>query len=264
MHILPPREAGPKAKVAALRAVALDDTSAGAHEALAIVKSWIDWDWAGAAPEWRRALELDPNSANAHAYYAHYLANLGRIDEALSHSRRALELDPFNALYHGMYSTVLMYQRRHEEALAEARTAVAMQPDNPPAVTALARSLFATGKFDELTEFYRQKNRYPEAWAAFERGAADGGFKGGRHSLADYWAARFGQPSCPQSVLGIAYMYLDAGDSERAMVFFEKACAERDSNLPYISMPFYGDRLHADPRFQALLRKMNLPMEGKK
>jgi TolB-like protein/Tfp pilus assembly protein PilF len=264
MHILPPREAGPKAKAAALRAVALDDTSAGAHEALAIVKSWIDWDWAGAAPEWRRALELDPNSANTHAYYAHYLAHTGHSEEALAHSRRSLELDPFNALYHGLYSTALMYQRRHEEALVEARTAVAMQPDNPPANTALTRSLFAMGKYDELTQFYRQKSRNPEAWAEFERGAAEGGFKGGRHSLANYWAARFGQPSCPLPALSIAYMYLDAGDNERAMAFFEKACAEREPNLPYISMPFYGDRLHADPHYLALLRKMNLPWAVKR
>jgi serine/threonine-protein kinase len=260
MHILPPREAGPKAKAAALRAVALDDTSAGAHEALAIVKSWIEWGWAGAEPEWRRALELDPNSANTHAYYAHYLVHTGHSEEALAHSRRSLELDPFNALYHGLYSTVLMYQRRHEEALAEARIAVAMQPDNPPAVTALTRSLFAAGKFDELTAFYRQRSRDPDAWAVFERGAAEGGFTAGRRRLAEYWTARFGQPACPIIAIGIGHMYLDAGDKKRALDFYEKACGEREPNLPYITMPFYSDRLHAEPRYRELLRRMNLPL----
>ncbi len=69
MGITPPHEAGPKAKAAALKAVALDDGSAGAHEALAVVTTYSDWNWAGAEPEWRLALELDPNFANAHAYY---------------------------------------------------------------------------------------------------------------------------------------------------------------------------------------------------
>ncbi len=102
-----PQVAGPKAKAAALKALELDDSYAGAHEALALVRTWTDWDWAGAEPEWRRALELNPNGANAHAYYAHFLAITGRGDEAVRHSQRALELDPFNALFHGMYAMVL-------------------------------------------------------------------------------------------------------------------------------------------------------------
>ena len=109
MGIAPPHEAGPKAKAAALQAVELDDSSAGAHEALATVRTWTDWDWAGAEPEWRRALELDPNAANAHAYFAHFLAITGRIDEAVPHSERALELDPFNALFHALYAVVLYF-----------------------------------------------------------------------------------------------------------------------------------------------------------
>ncbi|HQP75499.1 MAG TPA: protein kinase, partial [Acidobacteriota bacterium] len=262
MHILLPREAGPKAKAAALRAVALDDTSSGAHEALAIVKSWIDWDWVGAAPVWRRALELDSNSANIHAYYAHYLAHTGHSKEALTHSLRSIELDPFNALYHALYSTALMYSRRHDDALAEARTAVALQADNPPAITALYRSLYAKGEYGELTEIQRKRSRNPEALAAFERGFAIGGFKEGRRNLADFWSARYGTPEGLSSALGIAYMYLDAGEIDRVFVYLEKAFEERDSNLPYLSMPFYKDRLHTDPRYQALLWKMNLPLDG--
>jgi len=68
-------------KAAALEAIALDGDSADAHEALAIVRTWIDWDWVGAEPEWRRALEINPNAANAHAYFAHYLAIVGRVED---------------------------------------------------------------------------------------------------------------------------------------------------------------------------------------
>ena len=104
-----PQVAGPKAKAAALKALELDDSYAGAHEALAVVHAATDWDWAGAEPEYRRALELNPNGANAHAYYAHFLAIMGRGDEAVEHGKQAIELDPFNALFHGMYALVLLY-----------------------------------------------------------------------------------------------------------------------------------------------------------
>jgi TolB-like protein/Tfp pilus assembly protein PilF len=133
----PPHEGGPKAKAAALRAIALDDRSAGAHEVLALVATWTDWDWAGAEPEWRRALELDSSSANAHAYFAHFLAITGRAAEAIAHSERALELDPFHAAFHGMYAWVLYFDRRFDDAMVAARTALAMQPDQPVARGAL-------------------------------------------------------------------------------------------------------------------------------
>ncbi len=84
MGLASPLETGPKAKAAALQAVSSDDSSAEAHEALVWIKTWTDWDWAGAEPEWRRTLELNPNSAQTHALYSHFLANVGRIDEAAS------------------------------------------------------------------------------------------------------------------------------------------------------------------------------------
>jgi Tfp pilus assembly protein PilF len=92
MSYTPPHEAGPKATAAALQAIALDDTSAEAHDALAAVRTWTDWDWAGAEPEWRRALELDPNAANTDAYFAHFLVITGRVDEAIPHSERPSSL----------------------------------------------------------------------------------------------------------------------------------------------------------------------------
>jgi TolB-like protein len=88
-----PSEAGLRAKAEALEAIRLDEGSAASHEVLAALRTWIDWDWAGADTEWRRALELNPNSANSHGYYAHFLAHTGRTDEAIPHAERALGLD---------------------------------------------------------------------------------------------------------------------------------------------------------------------------
>jgi len=89
----PPSEAGPKAKASAERAIALDESSDVAHEALAVISTWTDWDWDAAEREFRRTLELNPNNASAHAYYAHFLAIVGRVDEAVEHSERSIELD---------------------------------------------------------------------------------------------------------------------------------------------------------------------------
>ncbi len=94
-----------------------------------MIRTWTEWDWNGAEQAWRRALELDPNSANTYAYFAHFLAITGHTDEAIMHSERAIELDPFNALFHGLYANVLYFDRRYDEAIAAARTALAMQPD---------------------------------------------------------------------------------------------------------------------------------------
>jgi tetratricopeptide (TPR) repeat protein len=118
--VTPTHEAGPKAKVAALQAIALDENSAEAYEALALVRTWTDWNWDGAETAWRRALKLNPNAANAHAYYAHFLTIMGRTEEAVRHSGRALELDPFSALLHALYSLTLYYDRRYDEAIAAA------------------------------------------------------------------------------------------------------------------------------------------------
>jgi TolB-like protein len=148
MSLTPPHEAGPKAKAAALQAIVLDDISAGVHQALAGIRTWTDWDWAGAELEYRRALEIDPNHAITHAYFAHFLAIMGRVDEAIPHSERALELDPFNALFHGLYSKVLYFDRRYDDALAAARTALAMQPGLPAARNPLQDTLISMGMRD--------------------------------------------------------------------------------------------------------------------
>ncbi len=259
MGITPPHEAGPKAKAAALQAIALDDTSAEAHEALALVRTWTDWDWAGAWPEWQRALELNPNAANAHAYYAHFLAIVGRTDEAIPHSERALELDPFNALFHGLYAVALHFDRRDDDAMAAARTALALQPGQRVARAALQYVFISKGMRDELLALQRERIAHdPERVAAFEQGLAEAGYEGAQRGIADVLAARY-EKSGGVRAMGIALRYLDAGDYDRAIDWLEKAYEEHDPNLPYLgNNPLY-DPLRSDPRFQALLRRMNLP-----
>jgi len=264
-----PQVAGPKAKAAALKALELDDDYAGAHEALALVRTWTDWDWAGAEPEWRRALELNPNGANAHAYYAHFLAITGRGDEAVRHSKRALELDPFNALFHSMYAMVLNFQRRPDEAMTAARAALAIDPDDGLALSALQRAFIVKGMRDEQLALQRQRIAKDRGRvAAFERGLAEGGYEGVQRGIADLLAARYEEaggvpnPGASRVFLpcGIALRYIDAGDYGRAIDWLEEY-EVRDPNLPYSIGDPVSDPLRTDPRFQALARRMDLPAD---
>ena len=105
---MPPKEAFPKAKDAALNALRIDDRLAEAHAALGHIKVQYEYDWAGAEKEYRRAIELNPNYATAHHFYALYLSEMGRFDEGIAEIKRAQELEPFSLFIHsnvGRFST---------------------------------------------------------------------------------------------------------------------------------------------------------------
>jgi eukaryotic-like serine/threonine-protein kinase len=253
-------EGVPRAKEAALKAVHLDGNSAAAHEALATVLTWGEWDWTGAEAEWTRALELDPNNDNAQAYYAHYLAHRGRASEGVRHSDLAVKLDPMNALNHALRGMVLIYLRRFDDAIAAARTAISLRADLSISYVCMQRAYMAKGMRDELLADQRLRiSRDPERVAAFNKGLAEGGYEGAQRAIADVLAARFERTQDPSSVSlwGIALRYLDAGDNERALSWLQKAYDYHDSDLPYTNAPPW-DRLRDDPRYQALLRRIGL------
>jgi serine/threonine protein kinase/tetratricopeptide (TPR) repeat protein len=260
--VVPPDEAGPKAKAAALKAIELDDGSAAAHEALALVRYTTDWDWAGSEEEFRRALELDPESANTHAYFAHLLALTGRTDEAVPHGERAIELDPFNALFHGLYAATLYMDRRYDDALAAARTALETQPGEPVGHDTVYDALYSKATRDEDLALQRGRIAHdPELATAFDQGLAKGDYRGAMRVIAELLAARWeesgGAPGVSPSYIAMWYNF--AGDYDRQIDWLEKGFEVRDPNLPYIASWPTSDALRSDPRFQGLLRKMNLP-----
>jgi serine/threonine-protein kinase len=265
MGIAPHDEAAPRARAAAMKAVELDETSSGAHFALAGFKTWGDWDWAGAEPEWQRALELNPNRADAHAYYAHFLAIMGRTGQAVTHSERAIELDPFNALFHALHGVTLRFDRRYDAAMTAARRALEMQPDMVIASNTIHHVRMVKGMRDEILADARQRIAHePEFVAAFEQGLAEGGYEGAQRRIADLLAALYEESGgSVRSIwtLHIAGGYLEAGDHDRAIDWLEKAFEAHESNLPYIRDPLWWDALSSNPRFQDLLRRMNLPLD---
>jgi TolB-like protein len=254
-------EAGSKAKAAALRAIELDDSMAGAHEALAMARWLIDWDWDDALGAFRRAIELNPNVATAQAMYAHLLQILGYGEEALIHSERAVMLDPFNPLVHGWYAQLLWMQRRCDEAITSAREAQRFQEDHALATGTLWYAYDTKGMekeaFDAAKACVRVMYNDPRIDAALEEGYARGGYaeamKRGGEALIARIPEGFALPS------DTAIFYALARDKDKAVDWLGKGLDHPDPMMPYIGvLPFFDD-LHPDPRFQALLRKMNLP-----
>ncbi len=267
------QEAGPKAKAAALQAIALDDTSAGAHEVLATVRTFTDRDWSGAEAEWRRTLEIDPAGANAHAYYALFLSITGRAEEALQHSQRSIELDPFNVLYRGLHARVLCEgARRPDDAMAAARTAMAMQPGRTgPAASALECAFISKGMYEEHLALQRERIAGdPERLAALEQGFAEAGYQGAMRRVAESLAARYeksggvpdpkapGLASQPPGI--IAAWYAHAGDYGLAIDWLERSFQVGGGDAGIASHPRW-DPVRSDPRFQALIRRLGLPRQ---
>jgi TolB-like protein len=260
MGFTSPSEAAPKAKAAALKAVALDDTAAEAHFVLAAVTTWSDWNWAAAEPEFRRAIDLNPSYPDARAYYSHLLNHLRRPEEAMAQIQRALELDPFNSLFHSLYSADLLYVRRYDDAIAQARSALRTNPDDPVARNILWFAFSLKGMYQEaLLESKAYLNSQygdREVQEALDRGYAEGGYPGGMRRAAEALAARFRKTYA--APFDIAGLYVGAGQNAQALGWLEKAFEARDPNLPYLGVP-YLDSLRSDPRFQDLVRRMNLP-----
>jgi TolB-like protein/Tfp pilus assembly protein PilF/predicted Ser/Thr protein kinase len=259
MDITPPGEAGPKARAAAQKAVALGDTSWEAHFALADILTWTDWDWRGGEREWRRTLELNPNNADALATYSHFLMIVGRPDEAMAQIRKALEVDPFNIIVRSFYAIDLLCVRRYDEAVAQARQALSLQADAPVALSALYNALYLRGRLDEVLALDKASDAGdPELLQALEKGFAAEGFPGSQKRWADVMAARHGKDDTPAFRVALGYLF--AGEKDLTLAWLEKALAERDPNLPYVScLPIY-DGVRDDPRFQALVRRMGLSL----
>jgi tetratricopeptide (TPR) repeat protein len=257
---VPFQDAYPKAKAAAERALQLDSTLAETHYVTAQIKGGLEWDWEGAEISFLKALELNPNFPDAHAYYSHHLTHIGRKDEALLHIKRALELDPFNALFHGIHSIVLQYHRRFDEAIAAARTGLGLQPGHPIVQTLLQYAFISKGMQDEQIAIQRARiSLDPERMAAFERGLEEGGYQGAQREIANLLATRHGKPGkWVFGAFGIALRYLDAGENELAIDWLEMAFEEHDAGMQDLGLPLY-DPLRSNPRFQDLLLKMNLP-----
>jgi TolB-like protein/Tfp pilus assembly protein PilF len=243
--LIPPQQARTLADAAARKALELDDSLSEAHAARANALS-VAWKWSEAEPEYRRAIELNPNNAAAHYFYAFtLLMPLNRIDQSLEEFRIALSLDPLSSITDINYGLTLMVARRYPEALAEFNKVLERDPS------------FVPGRF-YLSQVYANMGRYAEAVSELQKAAE---IKGNGTWTADaqgYLKLMAGADS-PAAPANIAVSYALAGDRNKAFEYLEKAYSEEDSELmACIRFPAF-DALHSDPRWASLLSRLGLP-----
>jgi tetratricopeptide (TPR) repeat protein len=254
-----PSAAWPKVKEAASKAVELDDTLAEAHLALAAYSFYYDWDWPAAGTEFKRAIELNPNFADARTNYSFYLVTMGRLDEAMAESKRAKESDPLNLVGVAVGGWHLAVARRYDEAIEQLQKPLEMDPSFYPARQGLWR-------------LYRYKNLYDEAFAeakktfslrrdqeveeAMQQGWVESGYPGAMRLAAQKLAARFEQRYVPP--YEIARLYADTEDQDKTLHWLQTAYDQRDARLVHLRDPDW-DSLRSDPRFQDLVRNMDYP-----
>ena len=258
-----PSEATPKAKEAAQRALELDDTLPDVHYMLAAIRTWSDWDWEGGEQAFKRALELKPNFAEALAYYSTLLCYMDRMDEALAMAERAMQLDPINSVILSISATPYEYLRRYDDVIELALKALQTSTNDPLVLIMLWDAYYMKGMYEESLESAKAAFTglgLTEVAEVMAQGYEENGYHGAMTSAADTMA-EFSKQTYVSPYL-TAEMYVFAGDKDKAMEWLERAYEMRDPIMPYVSCPYF-DLLDNDPRYQDLLRRMNLPTEKK-
>jgi TolB-like protein/DNA-binding winged helix-turn-helix (wHTH) protein/Tfp pilus assembly protein PilF len=248
------RETMPQARAAVAEALRLDPMLVRAHMAKALIVLGSEWNWSGAEDQYRIALKLNPNCADCHFLYGVLLSGLGRFDEANAQVNQAIALDPLSSLYRNWLSAIAYFSGQNDLAIK------------------LAESLSDEFAFS-LALPYAQKKMYPEAIANFEKSIARtgrvadslgglawvygvAGRKGDTRKIISELKERSRHHYVFPTVFANAYLGL--GDKERALTYLEQAYEERDPALFYLKVGPFFNPLRAEPRFQALLRRVNL------
>ena len=256
--VMTPGEAFPQAKAAARKALELDPASAEAHTALGYVKHHYDWDFAGAQAEFSRSLELNPSNPLAHLRYAEFLSSEGRHDEAIREVRLAHDLSPLSLVIRSNIGRLLYYARRYDESIAETQKVLDLDPNRAYAHIFLATS-------------YEEKGNCPAAIDEMKKavvligrgdgpGLAHAYAKCGRQAEARRILAAVEQPSDNGwlECFWIAGIHAQLGEKDRAFYWLDKAVQSRDFFLVFANVSPYMDPLRADPRFEALVKKIGI------
>jgi len=257
--VMTPKEALPKAKAAAIKALELDSALGEAHNSLAFCLDGFDWDFESGGKEFRRAIELNPGYASAHHWYAWHLSLLGRYDEAIAEMRKAENLDPLSLIINADLAELLILAHSYDESILQSRKTIQMDAN-----FALAHN--------QLGQAYLQKQMYEPAIAEMQKAVQLSGGSptcianlaraysaSGRRSEAEKLLSDLKRRSNPGASLAseVAMIYAALGDREHAMNWLEKGYKER-FNPGVLLRPGF-DPLHSDLRFEDLVRRIGLP-----
>jgi eukaryotic-like serine/threonine-protein kinase len=254
-----PNDAMPRAKAAAEKAIELDAELAEGYTSLGFVKLAYDWDWPAAEKDFRRALELNPNYATAHQWYASYLLQMGRYDDATEEIKRAQQLDPLSLIINANKGYYLYFARRYDAAIEQYRKTLEIDPN------------FGVGRF-YLAQAYVQKKMYAEAVAEFQKLITSPGEDLETAAALGYAYAQSGRREEAQKILSemmelsknryvsplyIATVYTGLGAKDQAIEWLNKAYEGRHPGLVLIKVDPMFDSLRADARFQELLKRFD-------
>lgn len=260
-HVVPPREAMPKAKAAAAKALEIDDHLAEPHVSLGYVSFTYDGDWPTAGKHFELALALNPAYTGAHTFYAFYLSSLGRSEEALAVARRAADRDPASPAVSHSLAVQLYLARQFDQAIKQVHNTLEMDAN------------FAIS-YQVLGEVYLSKGMNQEALLALEKFSALSRCSATSRVLLGYSHARLGERSAalriieelkvaakhsfvPALLFALAYAGLE--DKDQAFEWLEKACEERFYRLAYVKVEPLWEPLCSDARFIDLLRRVGIP-----
>ena len=257
---LPPRDAFPKAKSAATKALVIDDTLAEGHTSLAFATWYYDWDWRAAETEFKRALELNANYPVAHQWYGSYLSSMGRHDEAIAEKKRAVELDPLSLVMNRSSGWTLYFARRYDEAIEQYRKTLELDPN-----FALARLW--------LGEAYKQKGMHQQAILELQKASVLSGEDHAKLAALGHAYAFSGRRTEATKILekleemskrsyvppyDFAVIFAGLGEKDKALEWLQKAYEDRSAYLVYLNVEPIWDSLRSDPRFADLLQRMRL------
>jgi TolB-like protein/DNA-binding winged helix-turn-helix (wHTH) protein/Tfp pilus assembly protein PilF len=257
--VMRPKEAFPKAKAAAIKALELDSTLGEAHNSLAFVLDAFDWNLDAAGKEFRRAIELKPGYATAHHWYAWHLSLLGRFDEAITEMRKAENLDPLSLIINADLAELLVIAHSYDESIRQSRKTIEMDPNFALAHNQLAEAYLQEHMYAEavaeLQKALKLSGDSPTCIANLARAYVASGKRTEAAKLLDDLKKR--SSSGYSDVSEIAMIYAALGDTDQAMNWLEKSY-EEGFNPSVLLRPGF-DPLRSDPRFQNLLRRIGLP-----
>jgi len=243
-----------------LKALQLDGALAEAHGALGYVHNF-NWNWAAAEQALKRAIDLNPNSAEAHSIYSRHLSAMGRAEEAITEANRAQELDPLSLIMSARRGFVLRNARRYDEAIEQLRRVITLDPNDYLAHWYLGMAYANNRRFDQAIAMSEKavtlSGRAPGALGVL--GMCYG--LAGRKVEANKTLVELLELSRRRYVTPVVmvHVYIGLGDQDRAFAWLEKAYQERSNLMAFLKVEPIADPLRSDPRFDDLLRRLGLP-----
>jgi serine/threonine protein kinase/Flp pilus assembly protein TadD len=257
-----PKEMGPLAKEASLKALELDPELAEAYISIAIVALYYDWDWQRAENTFNDAIKLNPTHAYAHHWYGDYLIAVGRFEEAAAEHNIAMKLEPLTQYFRAGAGYALHYMRRYDEAIKLFREALDLEPNYHATHLFLGWSYLACKQFEkaiqEFEEVIRLSGTDPEPMGLL---CAAYSFAGKRNEALSV-LERLKELDKKRFVSSMSFVtaYIGLGDQERALYYLQKSFEARDyPDFPLIRTDPIFDDLRSDQRFQEIVRSINLP-----